>query len=83
MVLIGTVVLHRRSEEMPWRPSISSHMPPAATKNIGLRASPELEAEMRNAVSRGSPAMAGERRITARWSTMTAGDPDGQADRRG
>ena len=39
---------------------------------------------MRNAVSSGRPAMAGERRITARWSTTMAmtpmSQPDGQGD---
>ena len=36
---------------------------------MGCSELPEFDAEMRKAVSRGSPARAGERRMTARWST--------------
>ncbi len=50
-------------------------MAPAARKNIGCSDSPELDAAMRNAVSSGRPASAGDRRITARWSTMMATTP--------
>ena len=74
-MLIGAVVLQRRSEAIPCRPRSSSQTAPAATKYIGCSELPEFAAEMRKAVNSGRPAMAGERRITARWSTTMAASP--------
>ena len=51
---------------------MSSHTPAAAMKYMGCRDVPLLLADSRNAVNSGSPAIAGERRITARWSTTMA-----------